>query len=307
MVDRIGASARPASIPDRNNPPGPILRGPLDPDSRYPVGPLPPAVPLASGAILDGPDAPPSPPLNPALQALADAMAEIPNAGEPSAMRPNQVFLSRQLTMHPPDAAMMAASWMVMVRTYGQQRAAWLEQSRGQHVPSSLFMADQHPSAVREGRAALPLVTESEPWRFAVYGWGAERLVLKVVVKDEEPYQRQSRKRPRVALRLDLMLPGSGRVAVQLEPTGANRVTMEVGTSHTSAIQTMRDMLPRLAAMINRCGLTVVRCQLRRELTQGLDNTTPTPAHTALLTAPLFKAMAEVAVALSRPQSEQLA
>ena len=126
MVDRIGAAARPASIPDRQNQPGPVLRGPLDPVSRYPVGPLPPAVPVAVGTLLDAPDAPSQ--AHPALQALAEALQDVVDVGESSAMRPNQVFLSRQLTWHPPDAAMMAASWQVMVRTYGQQRAAWLEQ-----------------------------------------------------------------------------------------------------------------------------------------------------------------------------------
>ena len=298
MIDRIGAAARPVSIPDRANPPGPVLRGPLDPVSRYPVGPLPVALPV--GTLGDAPDAPPA--TNSALQALADAVLDVADVVDSSAMRPNQVFLSRQLTSHPPDAAMMAASWQVMVRTYGQQRAAWLEQSKGQHVPSSLFMADHNPSAVREGRPGLPLVTEMEPWRFAVFAWGTERLVLKVVVRapdDEAP----RRRRPRVALRLELMLPGMGRVVIQIEPTSANGVLMEVGAAHTSAMQFMRETLPQLAALVNRFGLTVVRCHLRRAIPAGGPELDPTPAHTAMLTAPLFKAMAEMAVVLSQPQT----
>lgn len=298
MVDRIVAAARPVSTPDRQNPPGPVLRGPLDPVSRYPVGPLPVALPV--GTPGDAPDAPPA--TSPALQALADAALDVADLVESSAMRPNQVFLSRQLTWHPPDAAMMAASWQVMVRTYGQQRAAWLEQSKGQHVPSSLFMADHNPSAMREGRPGLPLVTEMEPWRFAVFAWGAERLVLKVVVRESED-EAPRRRRPRVALRLELMLPGMGRVVIQVEPTSANGVLMEVGAAHTSAMQFMRETLPQLAALVNRFGLTVVRCHLRRVIPAGGPELDPTPAHTAMLTAPLFKAMAEMALLLSQPHT----
>lgn len=298
MVDRIGAATRTLSIPDRHTQPGPVVRGPLDSTSRYPVGPLPPAVPMATGAMLDGADTPP--PGGAALQALAEALTDGADAMLSSAMRPNQLF-ARQLTWHPPDAAMMAASWQVMVRTYGQQRAAWLEQAKGQHVPSSLFMADHNASAVREGRPGLPLVTEMEPWRFAVFAWGAERLVLKVVVHDDEEDPARARKRTRVALRLELMLPGLGRVIIQLEPASSNGVLMEVGAAHTSAMQHMRETLPQLAALVNRYGLTVVRCHLRRAIPPAGIEQVPTAAHTALLTAPLFKAMAEMAVLLAQP------
>ncbi|MET0319123.1 MAG: hypothetical protein ABW069_00215 [Duganella sp.] len=298
MVDRIGATARPVSIPDRQNAPGPVMRGPLDSTSRFAVGPLPAAAPLPAGPLFDGPEAQPLP--NAGLQALAEAMVELADVGDSLAMRPNQVFLTRQLTWQPPDPAMLAASWQVMVRTYGQQRAAWLEQATGQHVPSSLFMADHNPSAVREGRPGLPLVTEMEPWRFAVMAWGGERLVLRVVVRDEEDEPRP-RKRARVALRLELMLPGLGRVVIQLEPTGGRGVLMEVGAAHTSAMQYMRDILPRMGMLVNRYGLSIVRCHLRRTI-PGASAQDPTPAHTAMLTAPLFKAMAEMAVLLSQPQ-----
>ncbi|KQQ36104.1 hypothetical protein ASF61_07855 [Duganella sp. Leaf126] len=296
MVDRIGAAARPVSIPERPQQPGPVqvLRGPLDPVSRYPVGPLPSA-PAATGALADPPDTVPA---SAALQALADAALEGADVGASSAMRPNQVFLSRQLNWHPPDAALMAASWQVMVRTYGQQRAAWLEQAKGQHVPSSLFMADHNPSAVREGRPGLPLVTDVEPWRFAVLARGAERLVLKVVAResDDEPPRRR---RPKVALRLELMLPALGRVVIQLEPGSSSGVLMEVGAAHTSAMQFMREALPQLASLVNRYGLTVIRCRLRRTIPAEGRELDPTPVHTALLTAPHFKAMADIAVLLS--------
>ena len=141
-----------------------------------------------------------------------------------------------------------------------------------------------------------------EPWRFAVFAWGAERLVLRVVVNDDEEPERQRRKRSRVALRLELMLPGLGRVVIQMEPAAGNGVIMEVGAAHTSAMQHMREILPHLAAMVGRCGLTILRCRLRRELPPtSSEHPYPTRAHTAALTPAVFKAMAEMAVMLSQP------
>jgi hypothetical protein len=279
--------------------------GPLDID--FPVGPLAPggptgpAGPGAVGVILDAPDGHTLPPGG--AEALANALADVVDAADQAAMRPNQVFLSRQLVWQPPDTSLMAASWQVMVRTYSEQRAAWLEQASGQHLPASLFMTDSNtPSSMRDGRPGAPLVTEMEPWRFAVYAWGAERLVLKVVVKDDEEYDRNRRRRARVALRLELMLPGVGRVVIQMEPASGNGVVMEVGAAQTAAMQHMRDILPQVAAVVNRAGLTILRCRLRRELPPSNgEHTHPTRLHTAALTQALFRAMAEVAVLLSQP------
>src|SRR5476649_1617531 len=72
--------------------------------------------------------------------------------------------------------------------------------------PASLFMADSGEN-LREGRAPAPLVTEMEPWRFAVYAWGAEQLVLRVLARDAESGT-DPRRRGRAVLRLDVMLPG---------------------------------------------------------------------------------------------------
>ncbi|MYN28301.1 hypothetical protein [Duganella levis] len=310
-VDRIGPAIRPLGVPDRPQAqPGQVTRvpgndGSLDID--FPVGPLSPggptgpAGPNTVGVILDAADGHPLPPGG--AEALAHALADVVDAADQAAMRPNQVFLSRQLVWQPPDTAMMAASWQIMVRTYGEQRAAWLEQANGQHLPATLFMTDYNtPSSMRDGRPGAPLVTEMEPWRFAVYAWGAERLVLKVVVKDDEEYDRNRRRRARVALRLELMLPGVGRVVIQMEPASGNGVVMEVGAAQTAAMQHMRDILPQVAAVVNRAGLTILRCRLRRELPPSIgEHTHPTRLHTAALTQALFRAMAEVAVLLSQP------
>lgn len=310
-VDRIGPAIRPLGVPDRPQAqPGPVTRAPASDatlDIDFPLGPLAPGGPAGTagpnsvGAILDAPDGHTLPPGG--AEALAHALADVVDAADQAAMRPNQVFLSRQLVWQPPDTSLMAASWQVMVRTYSEQRAAWLEQATGQHLPASLFMTDHNtPSSLRDGRPGTPLVTEMEPWRFAVYAWGAERLVLKVVVKDDDEYDRNRRRRARVALRLELMLPGVGRVVIQMEPASGNGVVMEVGAAQTAAMQHMRDVLPQVAAVVNRAGLTILRCRLRRELpSPNGEHAQPSRLHTAALTLALFKAMAEVAVLLSQP------
>jgi len=67
-------------------------------------------------------------------------------------------------------------------------------------------------------------------------------------------------------------------------------------------MQHMRDVLPQVAAVVNRAGLTILRCRLRRELpSPGGEHAQPSRLHTAGLTLALFKAMAEVAVLLSQP------
>ena len=97
------------------------------------------------------------------------------------------------------------------------------------------------------------------------------------------------------------MLPGVGRVVIQMEPAGTG-VVLEVGAAQTSAMQHMREMLPQLAATVSRSGLTILRCRLRRELPPSSgEHSHPTRLHTAALTQAIFKAMAELAVLLSQP------
>src|SRR5471030_2197945 len=318
-IERVSPSPSPLIQPDRGRaqPPAPGSDA-ADAADDFALAPLGAG---EVGMLLDGLgglDASAAPGASTMAQAMA---AEAVLANDPAAMRPNQIFLTRQLVWHPPDAALMAGSWFVMVRTYAEQRAAWLEQARGQRMPSSLFMADSGENLregrapaplssslfmadsgenLREGRAPAPLVTEMEPWRFAVYAWGAEQLVLRVLARDAESGT-DPRRRGRAVLRLDVMLPGVGRVILQMEPAGGG-VILEVGAQQSAAMAHMREMLPRLAALISRSGLTILRCKLMRELPQ-LSSTRiyPTRSQAAALTPAIFKAMAEVAVLLSQP------
>lgn len=261
---------------------------------------LPPGFPAAVGAVVDAPDA-----MLPqaGFNMLANAMhAQAANMADPAALRPDQLQMSRQLVWQQPDANTMAASWQVMVRTYGEQRAALMDQANGRRLPSGIFMTDQAQSAVRDGRAAPLMVSEMESWRFAVYAWGAEKLVLRVVSRDPGQPDEPRRKRARIAIRLELTLPDIGKVLVQMEPAGEG-VVLEIGANQNAAMEYMREMLPQLAAIISRNGLTLVRCHLMRELAPVREEyNNPTRVQTAMLTQSVFKSMAEVAVLLSQPQ-----
>ncbi|MES2258649.1 MAG: hypothetical protein V4724_09025 [Pseudomonadota bacterium] len=303
-IDRISPTTASLTIPDRiaREQPGNQLQ-PIPPVATVPGEEasftLPPSLP-GIGGLLERAEA--LAPTQTGMAGLAGTLyAQAANAGEPAAMRMDQLQMSRQLVWQQPDTATMATSWMVMVRTYGEQRAALMEQAAGRHVPSSLFMADPTPAAVRDGRAAPILVNEMEAWRFAVYAWGAEKLVLRVVSRDPGQQDEPRRRRARIAIRLELQLPDLGRVLIQMEPAG-DGIVLEIGANQNGTMQYMRDMLPQIAAIVTRSGLTIVRCHLMRELAPVRpEYNNPTRVQTAMLTQSIFKAMAEVAVLLSQP------
>ncbi|MET3131962.1 hypothetical protein AAKU55_002230 [Oxalobacteraceae bacterium GrIS 1.11] len=219
-----------------------------------------------------------------------------------SAMQVNQLFFSRQLVWQAPDPALMAASWRVMVRTYGEQRAAMDEQARGLHMPGNLFMAEFNPTVLREGPRP-PLMMEAEAWRFAVYGWNGQRLMLRVLASDPEQAPAPKRRRGKVALRLELLLPDAGRVVIQMEPL-ADGILLELAASDPAALRHVRLNLSELAQAIGRCGVRVLRCRLSHELHAArVHNNYPMQAAAASLSLPIFRAMAEVAVLLSRRQT----
>ncbi|MCL6486867.1 MAG: hypothetical protein I4O49_22305 [Janthinobacterium lividum] len=222
-----------------------------------------------------------------------------------SAMQVNQLFFTRQLVWQAPDAAQLAASWRVMVKTYGEQYAALQEQARGQHVPGNLFMAEQQPALLREG-ARPPLMVDSEAWRFAVYGWGGQRLLLRVLASDEDE-DAPLKRRGKVALRVELLIVGIGRVVIQMEAAG-DGVLLELAADEDSALRHLRLALPEIADAVRRAGLRVLRCRLNRQLhAQRVHGNYPMQAGAASLSLALFRAMAEVALLLTLPPAEAAA
>lgn len=306
-IDRIPPSNPSLSVHDRlvRETPGQAQAQPVPPVAQPPGETadfaLQSGLPAAVGALIDAMEGVQRNPLAKAGPGVAAASALL--AGESLSMQPNQLFPLRQLVWHAPDTSLLAASWQVMVRTYGEQRAALLQQQEGRQLPASLFMADPPPPALRDARPITPMVSELDAWRFAVYAWGAEKLILRVVARDpgqEGPEQR--RRRPRIALRLELNLPELGKVVLQMEPADSG-VVLEVGAAGNAAMQHMRELLPQVASIIGRCGLQIVRARLMRELAPpGAAEREPTRPQIALLSKAIFKAMAEVAVFLSQPR-----
>lgn len=234
--------------------------------------------------------------------ALAGAIAAEALLAEAASMQPNQLFMSRQLAWHAPEPSAMAASWMAMVRTYAEGRAALLAQAHGRHVPASVFLSDGAQHVLRDGRMPPQLVSELDAWRFAVYAWGAEKLVLRVVVRDpddEEGDPATSHRQPHVALRLEVHLAELGKVVLQMEPVG-DSVVLEIGAAQAGAMRHMRSLLPEIGAIARRCGVRILRVRLARELPNtGFHH--PNRLQVAMLTPPIFQAMAGVAVLLSQP------
>jgi hypothetical protein len=308
-IDRVTPSNPALSIHDRQvrETPGQVNAQPVPPVAQ-PPGDAPEfalqsGLPASVGALVDTMEGAQQGQLARAA-AIAGSAAGAVLGQETLSMQPNQLFPLRQLVWHNPDTAMLAASWQVMVRTYGEQRAALMQQHEGRHVPASLFMADPPPAVLRDGRPYHGLTSELDAWRFAVYAWGAEKLTLRVVARDpgQEEGPDQPRRRPRVALRLELNLPDIGKVVVQMEPADAG-VVLEIAASSNEGMQQMRALLPRIAAIIAGCGLQIVRARLMREMAPAnpFDNS-PTRAQVSLLSPPVFKAMAEIAVFLSQPR-----
>ncbi|WP_156894869.1 hypothetical protein [Janthinobacterium sp. 1_2014MBL_MicDiv] len=287
---------------------------------RFDVSPATPMVPgVVQPLVPVGPYMAPAPDagtLPAQLQQKAqDSLASLikPNADgagatprDSSAMQVNQLFFTRQLVWQPPDAAQLAASWRVMVKTYGEQYAALQEQARGQHVPGNLFMAEQQPALLREGPRP-PLSIDSEAWRFAVYGWGGQRLLLRVLASDDDEDAAPPRRGGKVALRVELIILGIGRVVIQMEPAG-DGVLLELAADEEAALRHLRLALPDIADAVRRAGLRVLRCRLNRQLhAQRVHGNYPMQAAAASLSLPLFRAMAEVALLLTRPETEAAA
>lgn len=299
-IDRISPSSAALTIPERVARERPGQQQP----ATAPGGPareaFDPGVPGAVGALLAAMEgklaaASRTPP------ALAGALAAEALLADAASMQPNQLFMARQVVPHAPEPSAMAASWMAMIRTYAEQRNALLAQAHGRHVPASLFLADGAPHVLRDARLPAQLVSELDAWRFAVYAWGAEKLVLRVVTldPDDDGDAAQPRQQSRVALRLEVYVADLGKVVLQMEPA-AGGTLLDIGAAQAGALQHMRTLLREIGDIARRCGIHLLRVRLARELPMP-GPAQPSRMQVAMLAAPLFKAMAEMAVLLSRP------
>lgn len=239
---------------------------------------------------------------NPPAHANSSQTVNTDAGADQAAMRFDQAVLSRQIVWRTPDAAALATSWRVMVLSFFQQQNALREQARGQHVPSGLLMADMATNTLRD-TPKMPLNMDAESWLFAAYTWNGQKLMLRVLGTDEDDSAQHKGRRSKIALRVELSLPGLGRVLVQME-LAAGGVILDLASEQAEAMQYLREALRGLAGAIAHAGLGIVRCRLSKNLPAiSALNSMRAEASIADMRPELFRAMAEVIVFLVQPDA----
>lgn len=226
---------------------------------------------------------------NPAAPAPPDAQSD------GAAMRPDQVFMSRQVVFPQADGRALATTWRTMVGGYASALIERQLRAQGGALAPALLLSGQDGRP--PGRADAP-VLPADTWRFTVHAGSAQAQHLEVVRKgaDQPPGRRR---RARAALRLELELLDGTFVAVQVEPVPGG-VALEVAAPDTEAIARLRGLQPMLDEAVRRAGLRVVRWSFQGHLAPA------GAAHAALaaedvgkvLTLPVFRAVAELALVL---------
>lgn len=271
-------------------PPIPSLPPPVVPPLLAPA--VAAVAPIAFAAAESQLPLPQSQPLaaNPAAPGSAEAQAD------GAAMRPDQVFMSRQLVFPQADARALATTWRGMVGSYASALIERQLRAQGGALAPGLLLGGQDGRAAARGADAP--VQPADAWRFTVHAGSAQAQHLEVVRKgaDQPPGRRR---RPRAALRLELALPDGSVVAVQVEPVPGG-VALELAAASAEALARLRGLQPMLEEAVRRAGLRVLRWSVRGHLAPA------DAAHAALaaadvgevLTLPVFRAVAELALAL---------
>lgn len=227
---------------------------------------------------------------NPAAPAGAEAQTD------GAAMRPDQVFMSRQLVFPQADGRALAATWRTMVGGYASALIDRQLRAQGGALAPLQLLAGQDGRPV--GRGPDAPVLPADAWRFTVHAGSAQAQHLEVVRKgaDQAPGRRR---KTRAALRLELELADGTHVAAQVEPVPGG-VALELAAPDAAAAERLRALQPMLEEAVRRAGLRVVRWSFRGQLLPAGS------AHAALaaeevgevLTLPVFRAVAELALVL---------
>jgi hypothetical protein len=171
--------------------------------------------------------------------------------------------------------------------------AAREQQARAGQLPAALLLAANNASLVRP----QTLAGGADAWRFTVHPHGPKEQHLHVIAEDaDKPPGR--RRRQRAALRLELELADGERVSLQVEPMPEGLV-MELCASGRVPMERLRAVQPALEAAIERSGLRVLRWRFRDSLPGGAVHArVPSDQAADLLTLPVFRALAELALTL---------
>lgn len=234
----------------------------------------------------------------PQSQALPVAPANLAGAEhqDSTAMRPDQVFMSRQLVFAQTDGRTLAGNWRSMVGNYGATLLERELRARGGALPPALMLVGQDGRA--PGRAPDSQVLPADAWRFTVHAGSAQAQHLQVLRKGADGAAGR-RRRPRAALRLDLTLADGTQVAVQVEPVPGG-VAVEMAAPDAAALARLRALQPALDAAVEHAGLVVLRWSFRTGiLPAGSAHATLAAEDAAeVLTLPVFRAVAELALML---------
>lgn len=222
--------------------------------------------------------------------AAGDAAQATPDG---AAMRPDQVFMARQLLFPAPDAPALAAAWRSMVRTYGAELASRGQQARaGQVSPALLAAAQDGRVPGRPDRQDIP----ADTWRFTVHTGAPLPHRLQVVADDSNP--QQGHRHRRAALRLELELADGTRVMVLAAPVFGG-VALELYAPDAATLARLRELQPVLEAVIVRAGLRVQRWKYLTPLPPAAPHASMLLVEAAnALNLSVFRAMAELALLL---------
>jgi hypothetical protein len=247
------------------------------------------ALALSEGGTAPSPAAPAAPP----------APFEI----EQAAMRIDQVAWLRQVTWQAPDAAALASNWRALVASR-VARPALRPTDVGDTAVPAVPAAPTEDGLSRPPQAPAP----GDPWLFAVAAWGGMRVMLQLLAVDPDGSKPRRRPGTALALRVELVLAGAGRIVLQLQLVPAG-LLLDLGIEHEAAQQPLREMLPALVAAVARAELRVVRCRLLRVPAASFpagSGSTPGPrlpaaAFDTTLPPAVFRAAAEIVAVLAVP------
>ncbi|MEW6761379.1 MAG: hypothetical protein AB1437_11185 [Pseudomonadota bacterium] len=255
------------------------------------VGAVAAAAPVALAPFDAG-----DPPL-PSSQLLPQAPAAVTpeSSGESAAMRPDQVFLARQMSYPAADGQRLAASWRSMVRSYGDQLADRALRVHAGQLPPAVLAASQEGRILRQPDGSLP----PDAWRFTVHAGGARDQHLDVVQDDADgPSGR--RRHARAALRLELELDDGTTVVLQVEPIPGG-LALELCAPDAPSLARLKALQPVLEDAVERAGLKVLRWRYRDRLPLAASHARLQAGDVVqVLTLPVFRAVAELALALPR-------
>lgn len=202
--------------------------------------------------------------------------------GTPAAFRLDQAVM-RQVSMQLPEPAELAARWRRQVLS-GSALAL-----QGQ---AGVMAALPGTDAVLEGPGAV-----SDRGFYPVYAWGGVPALISAVPSPSD--DKRAPHRPRAmtqGLRLDMVLPGLGRVSIKLYGSAAG-IQLEIEVDRAETVPVIREAMPAIAAALARSELPLQRVGISQGRASGVVLAGPAEG-AASLSPVLFRAVAEVAVAL---------